>query len=195
MPSFNARLSVSPEILKKLASEDQLSQEEKLFCAAAYDGSNNRINSDAIIDASSHGLDVGLLTAAGLWIRKRFRDRRKTRADLAVEKEAARINQTCTALSEMLLEYLRAAQEGSVDAESLGELTDNLSWVSGYYGAGKLITPCKKDLAAIRAAVGDFTAALEKEKNARPAQIDASPDRNDLILLREYLLRQQQLLG
>lgn len=195
MPSFNVRLSVSPEILEKLASEDQLGPGEKLFCAAAYDGSDNRIDSEAILDASVHGLDVGLLTAAGMWIRKRFRDRGKTRADLAVEKEAARINLTCTALSEMLLEYLRAAREGSVDGESLGELIDNLSWVSGYYGAGKLVTPCKKDLAAVRAAVGDFTAALEKEKNVRPAQIDALPDRNDLILLREYLLRQQQLLG
>ena len=59
-----------------------------------------------------------MIAAVSQGIRKLFRNRNKSWQDLEDEKEAYRINKTCGSLEEMLLEYLRAAQEGTaVDQE------------------------------------------------------------------------------
>ncbi len=74
-------ITIDPELIRKLGAE------EKLWSAAHYDGSKNRINEDAILEAGS--VSLGILTALALWCRKRFRNRGKTKEDLAAEKEAA----------------------------------------------------------------------------------------------------------
>ena len=95
-------LEISPEIISKLSSGDS-----KLWLAAHEDGSDNRIDGDAILNISSkYGEEFGVISAVFQGIRKRFRNRNKTWQDLEVEKEAYRINKTCGALEQMLLEYL-----------------------------------------------------------------------------------------
>ncbi len=121
------------------------------------------------LEASSYGTGFGILAAAAQWIRKRFRNRGKTRLDLEAEKEAARINRTCGALEEMLFEYFLHAQEGSVDPEALCELTGVLREVTEYSRAGKLLVPGEKDLEAMYAAAG-ITAALSGGKPLPPPQ-------------------------
>ena len=113
---------IDPETTEKLASETK-----KLWTAAHEDGSDNRVNGDAVLEASSYDLTFGFLAAGFMWVRKLFRNRGKTREDLKAEKEAAGINRTCGALEQMLLEYFRSAQEGAVDGEALDELIDNPS--------------------------------------------------------------------
>ncbi len=104
---FNTKLGIDPEIMEKLSVG-----EGKLWCAAHADGSDNRIDGEAILEASTFGADIGLLEAGVQWIRKLFRNRGKTREDLAAEKEAAGINLTCGSLEQMLLDYFRAAKKG-----------------------------------------------------------------------------------
>ena len=116
------------------------------------------------LEASSCGTGFGILAAAAQWIRKRFRNRGKTRLDLEAEKEAAKINRTCGALEEMLFEYFLHAREGSVDPEALGELTGVLREVTEYSRAGKLPVPGEKDLEAMCAAAAGITAALSGGK-------------------------------
>ena len=90
MIPVGVKLEINPEIIQKLSSG-----KEKLWLAAHADGSDNRINENAIADATDFGVEVTAATALFQWARKLFRNRNKTQEDLAEEKEAARINRTC----------------------------------------------------------------------------------------------------
>jgi len=189
MIHLHAALGVSPEIIEKLSSGNQL------WSAAHADGSDNRINSDAILNASTYGADFGILAALGQGIRKLFRNRGKTREDLAAEKEAARINRTSGALEELLLEYCRAAREGNIDEETLDELIDNLEEMQGYARAGKLQVPGVSSLTKIRKSIAAFTAAIAEEKNASPVREADASGADEFSLIRKQLLRQKELLN
>ena len=174
-------MEIRPEIIKKLSSEDS-----RLWRAAHADGSDNRINEDTILEASAYGTDFGIIAAVSQGIRMLFRNRNKSRQDLKDEKEAFRINNTCTALNEMLLEYLQAVQEGSaVDEESLDELIDTLDQMHGYYQAGKLTVPGEKELSEIRKSIEDYTA----ETTGSPA--GQTPGADEFVRIREQLLKQK----
>ena len=55
-----AEIKVKPEIIKKLSSG-----EEKLWLAGHPDGSDNRINTDTILEASTYGAGFGVLAPWG----------------------------------------------------------------------------------------------------------------------------------
>ena len=189
MTQTGRKLEIDPAVAEKLGIGG-----EALWTAAHGDGSDNRINGDVVLEASAYGADVGLLAAGAQWIRRLFRNRGKTRADLAAEKEAAGINKTCAALEQMLLDYLRDAQEGRVDAEALTELTDTLEEMQAYSRAGKLRVPGAKELTAIRESITAFTSALAEEAGV-PVRTAEVPDADEFALIREQLLTQKELTG
>ena len=181
-------LEIDPEIIRKLSSGDC-----KLWLAAHEDGSDNRMNGDVILKASGYGTEFGVIAAASQWVRKMFRNRNKTWLDLEAEKEAYRINNTCGALEEMLLEYIQAAQEGTaVDGEALDELIDTLEEMHGYNQEGKLIIPGKKELSEIRKSIAAYTAAASGNDAGCPAQEDTDPNADDFLLIRELLMKQKE---
>ena len=186
MTRTDIRLKANPEILQKLRSADAV-----LWTAAHRDGSDNRINWDAVVDADIVGsISLSILAVAFQGVRKAFRNRAKTKEDLAAEKEAAKINRTCGALSQMLLEYMEAAQEGSIDRESLDELIDVLKEMDGYYQAGKLTIPDERALLEICKSIAAYTAALTDE--AQESEITSG---KAFRLIRELLIRQRERIG
>ena len=187
MVQTNVKLEVNPEILQKLRYSDA-----ELWTAAHGDGSDNRVNWNAVADADSIDTSLGVLTAAFQGLRKAFRNRGKTKEDFAAEKEAAQINRTCGALSQMLLEYLEAAQAGNLDGESLDELTGVLEEMDGYNQAGKLAIPGEKELLQICKSVAAYTDALTGAQNARELEMTA---RRAFRLIREQLVRQREWIG
>ena len=181
-------MEIHPEIIRKLSTGDG-----QLWRAVHDDGSDNRINGDVILEASGYGTGFGIIAAVSMGIRKLFRNRNKTQQDLKAEKEALRINNTCTALDEMLLEYIQAVQKGAaVDQESLDELIDTLEEMHGYYQAGKLVVPGEKELSEIRKSIEKYTAETTGSQSDRPAGDDPAPDADEFVLIREQLLKQKQ---
>ena len=175
-------LDVNPELIAKLSAG-------QMICHASHDdGSANRINTDAVLEAGSYATSFGILAALFMWIRKRFRNRGKTKEDFAAEREAAQINRTCAALKQMLLEYLQAAQQGSIDPEALDELIDTLGEMEAYHRAGKLLTAGKEDLSKIRDSVAAFTASVTGDGPVRSAG-------NAFAAVREQLIRQREWIG
>ena len=189
MAQVGVKLEMNPEIIGKLSSG-----KEKLWLAAHEDGSKNRINGEAVAEASSYSFIFGFLAAGGMWIRKKFRNRGKTKEDLAAEKEAAKINRTSGALEEMLLEYIRAAQKGVVEEDSLDELIDTLEEMHGYHQAGKLSVPGRGELAELRKSITEYTAALAESRSAPPVRGMKLSGEDDFCLLREQLIRQKELI-
>ncbi len=180
-------LEINPEIIRKLSAGDS-----RLWLAAHEDGSDNRINGDTILEASTYSAAFGVIAAASQGIRKLFRNRHKTRQDLADKKEAYRINNTCGALQEMLLEYLQTAGKGeAVGSESLEELIDTLEEMHGYAETGKLVIPGEKELTEIRRSIGKYTAALTGKPAERPEGNGQKPDMDEFLLIREILLKQK----
>ena len=188
MIEVGLNLDINPELLPDLDAG------QKLWHAAHGDGSDNRINPDTVLEASTYSAYAGALAALFMGIRKKFRNRGKTKADLAAEKEAAKINRTCGALEELLSEYIRSAREGQVDEETLGELTDALGEMKAYEQAGKLAVPGKAELAEIRKSIAGWTAAMAQGRPGRPAEPAAAGETNEFGLLREQLVWQRELL-
>ena len=182
MLQIGIKLNINPEIIRKLSSG-----ERELWCAAHEDGSNNRINGDAILDAASYGMPLGILSAAFQGIRKAFRNRGKTKEDLSAEKEAMKINKSCDSFDLMLRDYLRAAQEGSIEADDLDDLIEMLEEMEGYVQNGKLTVRSEQALAEIRISITDFTAAMMHNQQGK-ADI---PSTNQFRQIREQLLRQK----
>ncbi len=134
-----------------------------------------------------------MIAAVSQGIRKLFQNRNKTWQDLEAEKEAYRINKTCGALEEMLLEYIQAAQEGvAVDQESLDELIETLEEIHGYDQEGKLIIPGKKELSEIRRSIAAYMAAMAGNDTGRPAPEDTDLNVDEFLLIRDQLLKQKQ---
>ena len=183
MPHFNVHLTIDPSILTSLETDIP-----ELWHAAHKDDSDNRIDADAVLDAASYGIPLGFISAAFQGIRKAFRNRGKTKEDLSLEKEAAQINRTCVALRQMLLEYLVAAQAGTIDGESLDELIDTLDEMDGYCRAGKLSVPGRRELDGIRRSIADFTAAIG---GAGDAQVESATASDAFRTIRELLVRQR----
>ena len=182
------KLDIDPEIIRKLSSGDI-----KLWLAAHEDGSDNRINGDTILEASGYGTGFGVIAAIAMWVRKLFRNRNKTKQDFEAEKEAYRINKTCGAVEEMLLEYIQAAQESTaIDQELLEELIDTLEEMHGYCQSGKLIVPGKKELSKIRKSIEEYTAAATGVDNRRPMPEDTDLNADEFLLIREQLLKQKR---
>ena len=181
-------MKINPEIIRKLSAGNG-----KLWSAVHQDGSDNRINGDVVLEASTYGAEFGFFAAAAQWIRKKVRNRGKTQDDLAAEKEAIRINNTSGALEEMLLEYFRAAQDGSVGKETLDELIGTLEEMKGYYQSGKLKVPDMSILTEIRKSIAGYTAALAAE-SGKPVQETETRDADEFSLIREQLIRQRDLI-
>ena len=172
-------MKINPQIIQKLSSEG-----DRLCRAGHPDGSDNRINGDKVLEASLYGTEFGVIAAVSMGIKKMFRNRNKSQQDLQAEKEALRINNTCGALDEMLLEYLQALQEGTaVDQESLDELIDTLEEMHTYYQSGKLVIPGMKELTEIRKCI--------EESAAGTAAQHPGPDADEFVLIRELLLKQK----
>ncbi len=182
MPQIHTKLEISPDIIQILSAGSG-----SIWSAAHDDGSGNRINTDAVLDAAGYSATLGFFSAAFQGIRKAFRNRGKTKDDLRAEKEAAGINRTGGALEEMLLEYLQAAQQGSVDAESLDELIGTLEEIRGYARTGKLTITDEKALSEICTAVTSFTAAMTGSPAAATAGDTFGRIRDQLIRQKEYM--------
>ena len=182
-------LDVNPELIAKLSAG-------QMICHASHDdGSANRINTDAVLEAGSYATSFGILAALFMWIRKRFRNRGKTKEDLAAEKEAAEINRTCGALEVLLMEYLQSAREGLINEESSGELIDVLAAVQGYEASGKLDVPGREELAAIRRSIAEYTGEIAESRSVRPGLKEAAAGKNEFRTIRELLLQQREMLG
>lgn len=190
MKDIGIKLEINPSIVGKLNSG-----RKKLWTAAHPDGSDNRINSDVVLEASTYGLDFGLIAAGAQWIKKKFRNRGKTKDDFAAEKEAARINRTCGALEVMLLEYFQAAQKGSIDEEGLDELLDMLSEMQGYCQSGRLALLGERDIAEMLGSIANYTAQIAKGKAVQTVHGTEAPDANAFALIRKQLLLQKELIG
>ena len=186
MAHVDAGLDISPEILEKL------SPGSGEICFAGHgDGSDNRIDGDAILDTAGYSFSLASIQAGFMWLRKKFRNRGKTKEDFAAEKEAAGINLTCTALKEMLLEYLRSAREGEIDGETLCDLVKTLEETDRAYKAGKLIVRDAGLLKEIREKVTVFTDAVTGKQAARPA---GTSSESEFGLIREQLVRQRDAI-
>ena len=181
----SAWLRIRPEIIEKIRSGGGV-----LWHPAHGDGSDNRINGDAIADTATVSFSLAFLTAGTLWVRKAFRNRNKTRQDLAVEKEAARIQKTIDALEERLLAYIRQAQEGAAGGEALDDLIGVLEEARTVYQTGKLVVADQAALAEIRKSVQDYTDALAESKAAPKAPARGE---DDFERIRNLLIRQKQL--
>ena len=190
MAHVGTKLEIRPEIIDKLRTG-----KEKLWAAAYEDGSDSRINEQAVIDSTDFGVEVTALTVMYQWAKKLFRNKGKTREELAKEKEAARINRTCGALEEMLLEYLRAAREGSVDEETLDELIDTLAEMQEYYQSGKLMLSGGNDLADIMHSIAAFTSAIAEKNGVQAGREAEGKEAGEFALLRGQLVRQKELLS
>lgn len=190
MPQTDIRLEVDPEVIRRLRTSGQV-----LWIAAHSDGSDNRVNWNAVADAGTIETSLGVVTAIFQGLRKAFRNRGKTKEEFAAEKEAAEINRSCTALSQMLLEYLEAAQAGSVDRESLDELIDVLEEMDGYHQAGKLTIKDEGALLKIYKSIAAYTDTLTKEGNAQSAQWQEGTAARAFHLIRTQLIRQREWIG
>jgi len=191
MAQTGIRLEVNPEVIQKLRSSDAV-----LWIAAHKDGSDNRVNWNAVADADIvGGASLGILAAVFQGLKKAFRNRGKTKDDLTAEKEAANINRTCGALSQMLLEYMEAAQAGSIDRESLDELIEVLEEIDGYYQAGKLKIPDDKAMLEIYKSITAYTAALIEGGNAQPSQGIEITARPAFRLIQAQLIQQREWIG
>lgn len=185
MVSIGIKLTIDPYLVMKLSSG------QKLWIAAHDDGSRNRINEDAVFEAASSDITLGILTGLFMWIRKRFRSRGKTKEDLAAEKEAAKINRTCGALDVMLLEYIQSAQKGVADEETLDDLIKTLEEMQGYDQAGKLSIPGRKELTEIRNSIARYTVSIANSKAVQSVQITGNGDFN---IIRNQLIQQKELI-
>ena len=181
-------LEMHPDLTAKLSAG------RKLWQAAHEDGSANRVDADAVLDAAATDTCLGILTATAMWIRKKFRNRGKTREDFAAEKEAADINRSCDALDEMLLEYIQSAEKGMVDGEALDELIATLEEMQAYDEAGKLTLPDRASVSEIRKALAKYTAAIDERRSVRPAREAEPTGASEFRQIRELLLRQKELL-
>ncbi|MBR6707166.1 MAG: hypothetical protein IKI84_10870 [Clostridia bacterium] len=182
MAHTDARLEISPDIIDKFSPSGG-----KICFAGHSDGSDNRIDGDAILDTAGYSFSIASLQAGFMWLRKKFRNRGKTKEDFAAEKEAAAINQTCIALKEMLLEYLRSAREGEIDEETLGDLIKTLEETDRAFKEGKLVVPDAGLLTGIREKITTFTDAIVGKQAATPSGSEFS-------LIREQLIRQRDAI-
>ncbi len=183
------KLRIDPEVISKLGSGDSC------FCFAVHgDGSENRINGEAIVEATVLEPSLGIVTAVFQGIRKAFRNRGKTKEDLAAEKEAAKINKTCGALNLQLLDYIRAAQEGGIEEDDLDTLIDTFRETEEYSRSGKLKVTDEKNLAALCKSIVSYTAAV----TGGPAADDQDaemPVADMFCLIREQLTRQKKWIS
>lgn len=189
MAQTDVKLEVNPEIIQKLRPSNAA-----LWTAAHSDGSDNRVNWNAVADADTIDTSLGVLTAVFQGLRKAFRNRGKTKEDFAAEREAAKINRTCGALSQMLLEYIEAAQTGVIDGESLDELIDVLEEMDGYCQAGKLTIPGERELLTLCKSIAAYTDALTGG-DAQSIQRLEITVRRAFSLIRAQLIRQRQWIG
>lgn len=173
---------------------EKLDAGQKLWYAAHDDGSGNRINEDAVIEATVQDVSLGILTAAVLWIKKIFRNRGKTKEDFAAEKEAARINRTCSALAVMLPDYIRSTQAGVIEEEALDELIGTLEEMDGYDRAGKLTIPSRDELLEIRKSIEAYTKAIVKSRPEASTQEAEATDAGEFGRIKALLVRQKECL-
>ena len=190
MTQTGVRLEISPEIIQRLRASSA-----GLWVAAHGDGSDNRVNWNAVADAVTIETSLGVITAIFQGLRKAFRNRGKTKADFAAEKEAVQINRTCGVLEQMLLEYIEAAQAGSVDRESLDELIGALEEMDGYQQAGKLTVPGERELLALCRSIATYTAAMTEGGDTRSVQRLEMTVGRAFRLMREQLIRQREWIG
>ncbi len=189
MIRVGVQLTIDPEIIGKLSSG-----QNSLWSAAHGDGSENRINGEAVAETAEYSFSLAFLTAGLMWARKKFRNRDKTKQDLAAEKEAARINKTASALEAQLKDYLLAAQKGMIDEEALDDLAAVLEEMDGYDRAGKLAVPNVRELTEIRSRITDFTAAIEGKTAVPPRPDTEKPGQGEFGLIRKQLIRQKELI-
>ena len=190
MAHTDVKLTIAPEIVERLGLDSG-----PLWSAVHGDGSDNRVNWDAVFEAETVDTSHGILTAVFQGLRKAFRNRGKTREDLAAEREAAQINRTCVALRQMLLEYLQAAQAGSVEEEALDELIETLAEMHGYQRSGKLSITGKSELATIADSIAEYTDAIARSRDPHAVQRTEAPAEDDFCRIRECLTRQKAWVG
>lgn len=186
------KIDVYPAVDPELISD--LDAGQTIWRAAHGDGSENRINEDAVMETATHSISLGLLTAFFLWIRKRFKNRGKTSEDLRAEREAVRINRTCDAMEEMLSEYFRSAQNGCVEETALSELIETTETMLSYDRDGKLAIRNREKLIGLRKSIEAYTDAIEKRERA-PAHSEREEDGTDEFRrIRDLLIRQKETL-
>lgn len=183
MARLDARISIDPVILERLGAG-----KSGLWTAAHGDGSDNRINVDEVLEAGTYSTSLGVLDGILQGARKAFRNRGKTQADFAAEKEAADVNKTCAAFDLMLRDYLLQARQGMPEQEALDDLLGILGEMQSCEQAGKLRVPGKGPLTQICRAVADHTAALTGGPLAEV------PEEDLFGFLREQLQRQKDML-
>ena len=190
MAHTDVKLTIDPAIIGKLDLGSAA-----LWTAAHSDGSDNRVNWDAVFEAETVDTSLGILTAVFQGLRKAFRNRGKTREDLAAEREAAQINRTCVALRQMLLEYLLAAQAGCVEEEALDELIETLAEMHGYQRSGKLSITGKSELATIAESIAEYTDAIARSRDPRAFHRPEAPAEDAFCRISEHLMRQKAWVG
>ena len=189
MKDTGIHMEIHQEIIDKLSAG-----KGSIWIAAHNDGSDNKINEDAILDTASYSIFLAVLSTIGQSLRKMFRNKKKSHEELAAEKEAAMINRTVGALEEMMLEYIQPATKGSVDEEALDELTDTMGEIRGYYQAGKLKITDQNAMAEIRKSIMKFTNAMAEAKHVA---IPAEPDRagkDEFCVIMKQLAMQKELI-
>ncbi len=182
MTQTGAKLTLNPDIIGRL-------EKGGLWSAAHNDGSDNRVNAQAIADAATVSASLGILAAAFQGIRKAFRNRKKTKADLMAEKEAVRINEACGSLDLLLRDYLAAAQKGMIAEDDLDTLTDTFKQMEAYDRAGTLLVPGRRELEEIGRSVAEYTSLL----TGNPAAVQGA--KNGFCFIREQLSLQKERIS
>ena len=189
MEHVNAKLSIRPETVGKLSMGKGV-----LWSAAHSDGSDNRINGQAIVDTATVSFSAAAMVGGFQWIRKLFRNREKTGEDFAAEKEAVKINRACEALKQQLLDYLRSAQEGLIDPEALDDLAKTLEEVRGYHQSCKLKITGEQELDEILKSITEFTESIAESKSIAPVRKAGGSAADKFSLILEQILRQKELI-
>ena len=86
MKDTGIHMEIHQEIIDKLSAG-----KGSIWIAAHNDGSDNKINEDAILDTASYSIFLAVLSTIGQSLRKMFRNKKKSHEELAAEKEAAKI--------------------------------------------------------------------------------------------------------
>lgn len=186
MIDVGINLIIDQELVDKISLE-----RERLWAAAHDDGSNNQFDIEAVGDAATLSFSLSAVVACVAGAKKAYKNKDKSKEDLKAEKEARKINEVCDSLTAWLREYLRSAQNGTIDEKSLDYLSDILEELHEYNKAGKLLLPGKEELAELRKRITEYTAKIVENKGYEPAEA-AGPD--DFYMIREQLIRQKEIL-
>lgn len=91
----------------------------------------------------------------------------------------------------MLPDYIRSAQTGVIEEESLDELIGTLEEMDGYDRAGKLTIPNRDELTEIRKNIEAYTKAIAENRSEDPLPETEAAGTGEFGRIKALLVRQK----